>query len=54
MKTNIQKEMRKIRVQLKLHDITEEKKESLRRSLEKLKTTQEEEKKDEEKDVKII
>jgi len=54
MKTNIQKEMRKIRVQLKLHDITEEKKENLRRSLEKLKTTQEEEKKDEEKDVKII
>ena len=54
MKTNIQKEMRKIRVQLKLHDITEEKKESLRKSLEKLKTTKEEEKKDEEKDVKII
>ena len=54
MKTDIQKEMRKIRVQLKLHDITEEKKESLRKSLEKLKTTQQEEKKEDAKDVKII
>jgi len=54
MKTDIQKEMRKIRVQLKLHDITEEKKESLRKSLEELKTTQQEEKKEEEKDVKKI
>ena len=54
MKTIIQKEMRKIRVQLKLHDITEEKKESLRQLLDKLKTTQEEEKKENEKDVKII
>jgi len=34
MKTNVQKEMRKIRVQLKLHDITEEKKMILRRELE--------------------
>ena len=34
MKTNVQKEMRKIRVQLKLHNLTEEKKMILRRELE--------------------
>jgi len=53
MKTNMQKEMRKIRVQLKLHDITEKKKESLRKALEKLKISQQEEKENG-KDVKNI
>jgi len=47
MKSNIQKEMRKIRVQLKLHDITKEKKESLRQSLEELRGILQEEKKSE-------
>ena len=46
MKTTIQKEMRKIRIQLKLHDISESKKSSLRQSLEKLKISQKKEKKD--------
>jgi len=46
MKTNLQKEMRKIRVQLKLHDITDDKKEVLRKELEKLRNAQIEEKKD--------
>ena len=47
MKSNIQKEMRKIRVQLKLYDITEEKKVSLRQSLEELRVILQEEKKSE-------
>ena len=55
MKTTIQKEMRKIRVQLKLHDITEEKKKSLREELEKLRLLHEEEKmKKTEEDVKNL
>jgi len=33
MKTKIQKEMRKIRIQLKQHDISEEKKNNLREKL---------------------
>ena len=40
MKTDIQKEMRKIRVQLKLHDITEDQKLLLRKELEKLRILQ--------------
>ncbi len=36
MKTKTQKEMRKIRVQLKLHDISEDKKLMLRKELERL------------------
>jgi hypothetical protein len=37
MKSNIQKEMRKIRVKLKLHTISEDEKGMLRRELKKLK-----------------
>ena len=40
MKSKLQKEMRKIRVQLKAHDITEEKKTILRKELEKIRETQ--------------
>jgi hypothetical protein len=44
MKSNIQKEMRKIRVKLKLHDITEEQKLFLRKELENLRIKYDEEK----------
>lgn len=44
MKTKTQKEMRKIRVQLKAHDINDEKKEVLRKELEKLRTIHKKEK----------
>jgi len=37
MKNNIQKEMRKIRIKLKLHTITEDEKRKLRGELKKLK-----------------
>jgi hypothetical protein len=40
MKTKLQKEMRKIRVQLKAHDITADKKLFLRKELEKLRIIQ--------------
>jgi len=40
MKSNLQKEMRKIRIQLKVHDLTEEKKTILRKELERLRETQ--------------
>ena len=40
MKTKLQKEMRKIRVQLKAHDITADKKIFLRKELEKLRIMQ--------------
>lgn len=46
MKSKIQKEMRKIRVQLKVHDITEEEKERLREALEKLRVQYKEEQKE--------
>lgn len=44
MKSKLQKEMRKIRLQLKVHDITEETKEFLRVELEKLRLKEQEEK----------
>jgi len=44
MKSKLQKEMRKIRIQLKVHDITEEKKKALRVELEKLRLLEQEEK----------
>ena len=44
MKSKIQKEMRKIRVQLKVHDISEEEKEFLREELAKLRLKEQEEK----------
>jgi len=40
MKSKLQKEMRRIRVQLKVHDIKEEKKTILRKELERLRETQ--------------
>jgi hypothetical protein len=40
MKSKLQKEMRKIRIQLKVHDITEEKKIILRKELERLREIQ--------------
>ena len=40
MKTKVQKKMRRIRVQLKVHDIAEEKKTILRKELERLRETQ--------------
>jgi len=46
MKSKIQKEMRKIRVQLKVHNISEEEKLKLREELEKLRAQYKEEQKD--------
>ncbi len=46
MKSKIQKEMRKIRVQLKVHNISEEEKVKLREELEKLRVQYKEEQKD--------
>jgi len=43
MKSRLQKEMRTIRIQLKVHDITEEKKSVLRTELEKLRLMYQEE-----------
>ena len=40
MKTQIQKEMRKIRIKLKLHNITEEEKKVLREELERWRIVQ--------------
>lgn len=48
MKSKIQKEMRKVRVQLKIHDITDERKKELRMELEQLRLKAEEEKRREE------
>ena len=39
MKTKLQKEMRKIRIQLKAHDISEERKALLRKELQRLRET---------------
>ena len=44
MKTKIQKEMRKIRIQLKQHDISEEKKNNLREKLNLLRIKDKEDK----------
>jgi len=44
MKSTLQKEMRKIRIQLKVHDITDEQKKSLRLELEILRQKEQEEK----------
>ena len=44
MKSKLQKEMRKIRLQLKVHDITDEKKAYLRVELAKLRLKEQEEK----------
>ena len=46
MKSKIQKEMRKIRVQLKVHDISEKEKAKLREALEKLRVQYKEKQKD--------
>jgi len=51
MKTNLQKEMRRIRIQLKLYDIKEEEKVKFRKELEKLRILW---KKEQETKVKII
>jgi len=40
MKSKLQKEMRRIRVQLKVHDLAEEKKTILRKELERLRELQ--------------
>ena len=44
MKSTLQKEMRKIRIQLKVHDITDEKKKHLRAELDALRQKAQEEK----------
>jgi len=44
MKSKLQKEMRKIRMQLKVHDITDEQKKFLRIELENLRQKEQEEK----------
>ena len=44
MKSILQKEMRKIRMQLKVHDLTDEKKKDLRAELDTLRKKEQEEK----------
>ena len=47
MKSTLQKKMRKIRIQLKVHDITDEKKKDLRAELDTLRQKEQDEKRKE-------